>query len=272
MYSNGMIPISADRLDLWHVPVAETVLSGALPEYWNLLSPPERRQEESVRCQQGRNRYRVTRAAIRIVLSRYAAVPPTVWHFCSGPNGRPRLAESSVFALALDFNISHSDDAIAIAVGWGGRVGIDIEPTSRIFNDGLENECLTPWELDAFRALSDKHRRRRFFLETWTLKESYLKARGEGLRLQQLRCFGFDFSTKYVSLHLAGRVHLDRRWCFLQYCPPGGHVGAVCTELRGLRRVALRKLIPLRQESLVPLDILRTSREFAAEVAEANIP
>lgn len=78
---------------------------------------------------------------------------------------------------APDFNISHSGEYIFCAIAERGRVGVDVEK-------------VTPIDIHDFRRfMSDEEwagidtstDRLRCFYDTWTLKESVIKADGRGL-------------------------------------------------------------------------------------------
>lgn len=76
------------------------------------------------------------------------------------------------------FNISHCDGAAVCAV-HDNLVGVDIEKV-RPYTEALVRKTLTAGEA---RQLADQpeHRREACFIRYWTLKESYQKARGEGI-------------------------------------------------------------------------------------------
>jgi 4'-phosphopantetheinyl transferase len=252
------IPIRRGQLDLWCVSLAETASSGTVPECDALLSPSEREQEAAFRFEKDRVRYRVTRSAIRVVLSRYVSVHPSSWRFESSRYGRPCLIDKAAFQLPVDFNISHSDELVLICVGFGGRVGVDVESIDRAVADGVEENCLTGREVSALRRLPDQRSQARQFIELWTLKESYLKARGEGLSLP-ISAFGFEFTPGQISFHSAGVSGHSERWRFVQFHLPHDHVGALCTDGDGLPEICLRELIPLRHEKPMSMRIIRCS-------------
>ncbi len=84
-------------------------------------------------------RYLVTRALVRTVLSRYAAVRPEDWAFSAGAHGRPAICAPRL-APPLEFNISHAADLVMLGVTSGRTLGIDTESIeSRTFDiDGLD--------------------------------------------------------------------------------------------------------------------------------------
>lgn len=89
--------------------------------------------------------------------------------------GRPFLScgadvpQSSVFP---DISLSHAPGLSAVALGWGCRVGVDVEPVSTLFPPPMCARLFTPAEMA--HPLADPVR-------LWTRKESVLKGDGRGL-------------------------------------------------------------------------------------------
>ncbi len=92
-------------------------------------------------------------------------------------NGKPFLVEHK----DIYFNLSHSGDYVVCAI-HNKEVGIDIEQlgrmkektANRFFHDDERKE------LDNCKEVSEKQKR---LLTYWTLKESYMKATGMGLKI-----------------------------------------------------------------------------------------
>ena len=85
--------------------------------------------------------------------------------------GKPYLKDSE-----LCFNISHSGEYLAIAISES-PVGIDIQKEKNI-REGMYRKVVQPMERPLIGA-----ERQKDFLRLWTLKESFVKAEGRGLRI-----------------------------------------------------------------------------------------
>lgn len=90
-----------------------------------------------------------------------------------GEYGKPYLKNEK----RIHFNISHSGD-MAMCALHEQPVGADIELIRPIMQ-GLERRVMSECERQAFRQSSDKTK---LFYQIWTLKESYLKYTGRGLK------------------------------------------------------------------------------------------
>jgi len=88
-------------------------------------------------------------------------------------NGRPSII--NIRNKNLDFNISHSDEFVILAMSNRLRVGIDIEKIRDIDIDLISYNCFSNKEKKYLKEKNDKLVN---FFKIWTLKESYLKALG----------------------------------------------------------------------------------------------
>ncbi|MBN9200532.1 MAG: 4'-phosphopantetheinyl transferase superfamily protein [Microbacterium chocolatum] len=101
---------------------------------------------------------------------------------------KPRLVGSE----GVDFSISHSGDAVLVAVARGVRVGADVEaaPFAAFDSKALRRRMLTPAEAEELPRLRPEDARTHL-ARLWTAKEAGAKATGEGL--------ASDFRTLAVS-------------------------------------------------------------------------
>jgi 4'-phosphopantetheinyl transferase len=160
---------------VWSVSVAET---RRLPERFACLSDQEMARALHYRKSVDRERFLTARALLRRVLTRVVGgqVPPAQWRFGEGPAGKPRMAPALP---ALEFNLSHADDCIAVAVS-SHPVGVDVERLTPCDGVGPVYDVLT----DRERAVLDRQPDpQSAFVRYWTLKEACAKALGLGAAL-----------------------------------------------------------------------------------------
>lgn len=161
-----------------------------------MLSAEERQRYQRFLFAEDRQRFLLTRAAIRILLSRYdSRQQPGDWQFGKNKHGRPELLEQPAHQLdTLSFNISHSDGVIVIAFSTDGQAGVDIESIDiKRRSVDLANRYFSPLECSALMELPTDEQEERFF-DLWTLKEAFVKACGTGLKIP-LRWFTFLFPS-----------------------------------------------------------------------------
>jgi 4'-phosphopantetheinyl transferase len=116
---------------------------------------------------------------------------------------------------------------VACAVARDCVIGIDVENITRTLDiDALAPTVFAPAELADIRQSPPQDRRNRFF-SYWTLKESYIKARGMGLSFP-LDAFWFDTSGRSPLLHVTDHcADAPERWHFCQYAPTAEHRMAI---------------------------------------------
>jgi len=192
-----------------------------------------------------RHQYLVTRALQRSVLSRYAAVAPCDWRFETNPWGRPEIVGPAT-PLPLRINLSHADGFVACLVALGREVGVDVENVERSGSLlEIAERFFAPREVLALRALPVALQRYHFF-DYWTLKESYIKARGMGLAIP-LADFSFELGEP-IRIRFEPALPDDpARWQFQLFRPDPQHTLATCvSRLAGdTTQIVLRETIPL---------------------------
>lgn len=202
-------PLVAGELHCWAASIA--VCAPNIDAWRALLS-----DEEQVRCAalqqvRDRDRFVVTHAIMRLLLAHYAHTPPSALGFSVGAHGKPALAAPD---RALNFNLSHSGDLVLIAVA-DVPVGVDVEAWAMDTSDhelgDMAGVAFSPLERETMRSAAE-HDLRRVFFDTWTRKEAYIKATGDGVSggLDH-----FDVSAVQGDAHLlADRhdAHAPARW------------------------------------------------------------
>ncbi|QDQ26030.1 4'-phosphopantetheinyl transferase superfamily protein [Chitinimonas arctica] len=243
-YLTSRLALEPGQLTLWCVSFADIRDEGLLAAYWRLLSEAERQQANRFHFAKDRHRYLLTRALVRTVLSRYAPIAPEDWCFRATAHGRPEIANAGELAGRIVFNLSHTDSLIVLAIACGTALGVDVENiVERPAPVDIAAHFFAPSEVEALFRLPASERQARFF-QYWTLKESYIKARGLGLSIP-LDQFRFELGA-------AGQVELFTqpelndpadRWRFMLLQPDPAYLIAVCAE--GEQRLQLRKIVPL---------------------------
>ncbi len=209
------------------------------------MSQAERERQARYRFARDQHRDLVARALVRTTLSRYAGRDPGAWCFTRGEHGKPELIDPPI---PLRFNLSHSRDLVVFAVSLEHDVGVDIETIERR-NDvlAIARHYFSSREVEDLFALPEARQRDRFF-DYWTLKEAYIKARGEGISLG-LGNFSFLFGgNDTIDIGFAPKLEDDpAAWQFCLYRPQENYRMAVASH-RGepARDVHLLEATPLQ--------------------------
>ena len=239
--------LGSQAVHVWTVNPDELRDPDLLAAYERLLTPDEAHKWDRLLFPRGRHESLVTRALVRTTLSRYAAVPPAAWRFLPGEQGRPEL-EPGQCQQDLHFSLSHTTGLVACAVAEGREVGVDVECIDCVEDPlAITERFFAPFEVRTLYSQPPALQRERFGLY-WTLKESYMKARGMGLTLP-LHKFSFHVDEE-GPIHISLDEELDddaRRWQFATFRATDRHRLAIAVDRHdaGDLHISLRRTTPL---------------------------
>ena len=217
------LPLPRDEVHVWYADPDEVDYDVAHAR--TLLGDNELTRLDRHRFERDRRIFLATRVLVRTTLSRYAGVPARSWRFAPNAHGCPEIIDP---VSPLRFNLSNTTGLVACVVAQRA-VGIDVENLAREAPLDIAPRFLSPAELNALAALPRAEQPRRIFAY-WTLKESYIKARGLGLALP-LRLVSFLLEGDGPRIELDASLRDDpSRWRFIQLYPTEQHVGSLCLE------------------------------------------
>lgn len=241
----GGMSLGEDEVHVWYAWTDRCLAEGRSEFYRGLLTADERARMERFAFDYLKREFLVTRALCRLTLSRYADVDPRTWRFEANRYGRPEISHPQL-SVPMRFNLSNARSLIACVVTAGVDAGVDVEETDRGGETvSIADRYFSPSEVRALLALPPAQQPTRFF-EYWTLKESYIKARGMGLSLP-LEQFSFELDAERIGIGFDPRLN-DRpeRWQFALFRPSPRHLLAV-----GVRRpgqsdlpIVIREVVP----------------------------
>lgn len=132
-----------------------------------------------------------------------------------GPYGKPLVQDLK----GIYFNISHGHRIVALACA-NVLVGVDTESSRKVQERTIKRSC-SKRELEWLGQSID---RQKDFLKLWTLKESYVKMVGEGLRIP-LR----DVEILFEKTEDIEKIYCNRGGLYRQYFLTEG-ILSVCIE------------------------------------------
>lgn len=148
--------------------------------YTKVLSNDEILRADRFYFKIDRKRYIITRAVLKILLTRIMDVAPQKIILENRENGKPYLKKP---LLKIYFNITHSANIGLIALTDIGDIGIDVELFRENFStEKIARRFFSATEVEDFLNLPDKNKSLGFF-NCWTRKEAFIKALGLGLKL-----------------------------------------------------------------------------------------
>ncbi|MFZ4394256.1 MAG: 4'-phosphopantetheinyl transferase family protein [Kiritimatiellia bacterium] len=161
-----------------HLFFAIPELAGAVDEHG--LSLAEQARLARLHFEVDRRSVRAAYGLKHVVLNRALGQMGAGWTEVTGPHGKPALAEPWASGSGVRYNLSHSRRMVMMGVARDVELGVDLEDVDRVrAHDDVAAQCFAPNECADLAASGSATR----FVDYWTLKEAYLKARGEGLLL-----------------------------------------------------------------------------------------
>ena len=260
------IPVLPHQIDLWCC-FNDSINDDHLHLYRQcLLSPEERERELRFHFERDRKQFVITRALVRSVLSRYAALAPSAWEFVASSHGRPLVVQEA--AQHLCFNLSHTAGLVVMAVSAAQEMGVDSENIAiRPASLDVANSFFSPDEVAGLNALPLAQRHQRFF-EYWTLKEAWIKARSMGLSIP-LDQFSMNLETE-------GRVSLQTQlvaqpstWQFFLLSVGNDHLLSVCARQELPLQLRVHHCRPRLDETMLRPTLLRQTRIEASICADS---
>lgn len=178
-----------------------------ISSYRTLLDPVELERAARFRFEVDRERFIIAHGLLRTLLGDRLGASPDELRFGRGPYGKPFIEGSD-----LSFNLSDTKDALVIAIGRNGQIGVDVETMARnVDHRSVSEHYFTLEEVELISASSDRKRR---FLEFWTRKEAVLKASGVGI-MEDLRVLQVHAPENRMTIgheafvrHAAAQYHL----------------------------------------------------------------
>ncbi len=174
--------MNIDPIQIWY---GNLVADDAhYPTYWRTLDADEQAHAEKIKNDLLRKRYVEVHGRLRNVLAQTLNERPEKINIKKAEHGKPYLADTPELA----FNLSHSAEAMVIAIAWNCQLGVDIEyykPRASLV--GLVNKCFAEEEIAYWNNLPEEQKTVEFY-RFWTRKEAFVKATGRGIALGLKRC------------------------------------------------------------------------------------
>ena len=233
-----------------------------------MLNAEERARLAKFAVEQAGTQFLAARCLLRTVLSVYLPGQPREWDFTANAFGRPRLCDGQA-ATPLHFNLSHTRGMVVCALSRTEEVGVDVEWAGRDLNYmSLAKAAFAPSEIAALGASRGVDERELFF-SFWTLKESYIKARGMGMSLP-LQAFWFELNGGAAEIFFSAELaDSPSRWSFGRFSPTASHRMAVAASFSSIRSAMQ---VNLRTVEMANLSAIRDTPSSMPEALVSCIP
>ncbi len=243
------LELSPNGIHIWTAFPDQIQDKNLIASYNSMMNQEEQARHKRFHFPKHRHRFLITRALVRTTLSRYWDIEPENWRFSENKYGRPEIVLPQGIS-PVRFNISHTEDIIVLGLALEYDIGVDIENTGRSSaTSDIAKRYFSPSEIQDIFSVPEEKQTERFFYY-WTLKESYIKAKGMGLSLP-LEQFAFNISEKRLNISFDPRLKDDpAKWQFWLFRLTKAHCMAVsiCRESKKFSCPSFIKTVPLAEE------------------------
>lgn len=171
--------IEEHRIDIRYVLLDEIDDAQVFDEYRSLLSSDELERLQRITNSESRRLFLTGRGLLRKTLSQCSGIDPRSLEFQYNTYGKPSL--KTQIEPSLEFSVSHTRGIAMCAVASDSPLGVDVEHDRRVENPlEIARRFFAPAEAEELERLSAEQRGGAF-LDLWTLRESFVKARGVSL-------------------------------------------------------------------------------------------
>ena len=196
----------------------------------NVLSQEELNRHNRFHFAEDRRMFLYSHSLLRRLLASYLNQLPGEIQFSYTEHNKPYL-ETSDQQTGIEFNLSHSGEAVLIGITKGLPVGVDVEKMEPLPDmDQIAARFFSDREQSDLSTLSGSAKMAAFY-HCWTRKESVIKASGEGLSM--------PLDSFRVSLLPGEPARViesvdDRQWMLLDINPGNGFAAAAAVPTKSL--------------------------------------
>lgn len=215
----GIPTLDLGEIHLWAISL---ISHSALVEGFKAaLTDLEREHISYYKDKQAQKSYVISQGGLRLFLSFYLNIEPPKIQLRKHAKGKPFVADDT----SLYFNTSNSGEYVVYAFSRAGEVGIDIEKLRKLpdLEELIDRNFLLREQLFINEKNTSKFER---FFRFWTVKECYLKAIGEGMRLAPDHV-EFSVEKNCFKLQAVDGVFEQEDWLFKEIALGAQYVGTL---------------------------------------------
>jgi 4'-phosphopantetheinyl transferase len=225
------LKLANDEIHIWCTSLDQP--TSLLERLVCTLSIDERARAGRFYFEEDRKRFIIRHGILRMILGYYLGVKAGELQFSHGRNGKPRLADT-FRNRTIPFSMSSSEGLALYGFTRNREIGIDVECVRDIPEmDQIAELIFSAAEALAYHALPE-HLKREVFFASWTRKEAFLKATGDGLSrpLDKIE-LTVDAAKPARLLEMNGASRTACRWSIHDLKPTSGFAAAIVAEGQG---------------------------------------
>lgn len=177
-----------------YVTKIKEISEKVLEELIKFISKEKKSKLQKLKHREDKLRCLIGEILVRYIIAETISIKDSDIIFETNIYGKPFLRDYSDF----HFNISHSGDFVLCAID-NKPIGIDIEKVLSIEYEAIVTNFFTSKEMNYIMRGNFKNQINKFY-EIWTIKESYVKAYGQGINMS-FKDFSVDYNKEeYIGV------------------------------------------------------------------------
>lgn len=227
--------LQKNHIDVWLLPIDGWEFTNVEERQINeLLSENEQRRFQRFRPATKKAEFIASRLLLRHLLATYTGCDTLNTEAIPNDMGRPFWFEKGK-SIDLFFSLSHTKNMICCTLSRHKEIGCDIESLQpRKYQEDLADKVFSKKEQLFYKELPEATQSE-FFYRSWTLKEAFVKALGQGLRIP-FTSLSFTYmatrnETFMVSPNKLGQNCTAVPYCFQSCLPTSGYSLGIATPL-----------------------------------------
>ncbi len=240
-----MLSLSAQEVHFWHCRPEQLLSDNAeyLRRVDSVLDADERRRRQRFKFERHRQVFLLSHALVRYALSQYADLTPADWRFRKNRHGKPYIVNPGLEY--LNFSLSHTEGYVALLISADYEIGCDVERRrNNVRAADIAHRFFSESEVDELLSNDEQCQHFRFF-DYWSLKESYIKAKGKGLAIP-LGDFSFDLRSRPITFTADAALEDDTSQWHFELLEVGVDHAAAIASPQALSSVKSFSAIPLQ--------------------------
>ncbi len=197
-----------------------------LDDHHRYLDEDERKRASLFKFEKHRKQFLIARYLLRTRVSQILEKPISRVRLEYSKYGKPKLSSGEFF-----FNISHSNEHVILAISDEGEIGVDVEFVQEKKDlRKIASRFFSPGEMEVLETLTEEAFVDAFYV-TWTKKEAFIKAHGDGLSipLQQFEVEIFQDHSSLRRLDFGSSTAAE--WKLREVDIQGPYKAAICGQM-----------------------------------------
>jgi len=208
--------LSNKQIDVWLLPISgwshEDLPAGVID---GLLAESELTRFHRFRPTSKKAEFIASRLLLRHLLRTYTDCNSREAEAIPDEMGRPFWFVNTI-PVDIFFSLSHTKEMICCGICKHREIGCDIESLqARKYEKELTERVFSAQEQQFYKSLPEQMRSE-FFYRSWTLKEAFIKAVGQGLRVP-LTSLSFTYAADKDTTFTVPVEHLGDSWTSRPY-------------------------------------------------------